>query len=136
MKTGILPILLGLVAAIASTFLVESLGHLVYPPPTNVDFDNEAAVKLYMEVIPLGALIFVVLAWIVGGFCGGVITTLLNPIQGRRNALIIGGVVLLFSIMTMAVIPHPLWMWVCACLSIIPVTVLGNKVALMRQGGV
>ncbi len=119
MKT-VLATIGGLIIGVLIIMGVESLGHIIFPPPEGVDLKDPEQLKAIMETIPMGAKIAVLMAWGLGVFGGGVAGVLFS---GRKKlpATIIALVLLAFSGITLFMIPHPIWMIVGALV----VTVLG-----------
>jgi len=101
--------LAGLVAGVVIIFVVEMLGHVLYPPPEGVDLKDPAQLEALMGTIPLGAKIAVLIAWGLGVFGGGAAAV---SISGgvRWPAAVVAVVLLGFAAMTMIEIPHPAWM--------------------------
>ena len=60
----------GVVIAVALVWVVEKVGHAVYPPPPDLNFADPDAMRAYIETVPLGALLFVAAAWFIGTLCG------------------------------------------------------------------
>ena len=54
----------GVVIAGLTIWAIESVGHLVYPPPEGLDFADPDAMQAYIATLPAGAMIFVVAAWL------------------------------------------------------------------------
>lgn len=58
-----------LAGAFVAGFVVtglEALGHAVYPPPEGLDPGNREQIKAAVAAMPVGALLFVLLAWVAG----------------------------------------------------------------------
>ncbi len=87
MLKGALAVLAGLVCGVAMVFIVESGGHLLYPPPEALDQNNSQALQTIMQSIPQSWP-----AWVVASVFFG------------------------FALWTMHLIPHPDWMAVGATL--------------------
>jgi hypothetical protein len=105
----VLGIVAGIVVAFACVFVVEVIGHGLYPPPAGLDMSNPADQARLMEAMPAAAKALVLAAWFLGTLAGAWTA---NRIAGRRVA---GWVVALAAIAagvaTMLMIPHPAWMW-------------------------
>lgn len=110
----ILAVLAGMVTGFVLVALVESAGHTVYPPPKDIDFTDPAALNAYVRSIPLGALLFVLLAWVVGTFGGAWVAARLAGRQPMLHAGIIGALLLAASVANLIAIPHPVWFSVSA----------------------
>ena len=132
MKLQLRSIGFGLLTAIVVISVVEAFGHMVYPVADNVDFNNKELMKTYISTMPFGALVFVVNAWILGAFVGAIVATRMFAEKAQLNSIIVGILVLAFTLLNMSMIPHPMWMWVSAFLGIIPGAYLGHKIASIK----
>ena len=117
-------IVVGVVCAAAIVAVVESLGHMIFPPPAGVDMKDPQALKTIMHQIPFGAKAAVLVAWGLGVFGGGLVAKVIS--KGAPNAVwAVAAVMLVFSGITLVMIPHPVWMIVGA----VVVTVIGALAA-------
>lgn len=114
MLKKLLAVILGIVAGGAGTFLTEELGHKMYPVPGYVDSEKPETVARYINEAPLGALLFVLLAWAVGSFLAGLTATLICNDRKSIYALCCGVVLLMLGLVNLLLIPHPFWFWVAA----------------------
>jgi hypothetical protein len=112
MLRTILGILAGCVLAAVLVGAIETLGHLVYPPPAGIDLTDPAQLAAIMDRIPLAAKVWVVAAWMLGTFIAGLVAAMVS----RRNwtPWVIAGLVTVGAVMTVLMIPHPVWMKVAA----------------------
>lgn len=122
----ILSIVFGLVTAVVTISLVESLGHMIFPVAA-IDMSNKDAMKTFMESLPTGAIATVLVAWVIGAFVGAVVASLIDKEKAFRNSVVIGVVILVLSIINLIMLPSPIWMWVGAIVLIIPFAIAGNK---------
>ncbi|WP_372367181.1 hypothetical protein [Candidatus Uabimicrobium sp. HlEnr_7] len=128
MKRLIGGILLGLIIGIATVALVEYIGHLVYPVPTDLDLNNKEQMKEYVKNLPFGAFLFVLLAWATGVGFGSFVATKVNK-NKMISGITVGIFFLLATIINLIIIPHPTWFLLCG-LSVFPIfSFLGAKVA-------
>ncbi len=118
----------GLVAAVVIVLVVESIGHLLFPPPAGTDLSNPAALETLIDALPFGALAFVMIAWVAGAFGGGAIAALIA--RQSWPAWIVGVLMLAGGLWSMIVIPHPLWMQV----GLVPATLLPAWIAGQLYG--
>jgi hypothetical protein len=126
---SVMAVVVGCLAAFFHIGAIESLNYLIYPPPEGLDMAKPETLAAYMKVIPTGALLVVLLAWMVGTFAGSWITTRLAPVPKRNHGLVIGALFLLAAIGNMSAIPHPLWFWVVSLASFMPMSYLGSYLA-------
>jgi len=115
-----LAVVLGAIVGGVTVGVVEMIGHVVYPPPPNLDASNPEALKAYIATAPLAVMLFVLLAWVVGAFTGGFVAAWIGRRAPTVHALIIGGFILLAGIATMLVYPHPVWFWIAGIVSVPP----------------
>jgi len=78
MGRSILAVVAGALLAFILIYLVEAIGHVVYPIPSDLDLNNPAAISSYVKTAPIGALLFVLAAWAVGTFFGALSMYLIN----------------------------------------------------------
>ncbi len=115
---AILAVLAGLVAAALMIMLVERVGQGVYPLPGDLNLADVDGVKAYIMDMPAGAHLFVLAAWMVGTYLGGVVA---GSVARRRPPLfagIIAACILAGAIFNMVVLPHPFWMLAASVLGI------------------
>jgi len=133
MLTRILAGLAGIVAALAVIALTQRLGHIVYPPPPDLDVRDIEAFREFTANMPLMALLFVLLAYYAGSLVG---TFVAGWIAGFRTLIytgVIGGLVLAGTIANLSQIPHPLWFSVLAVIGIPLFAYLGGRLAPVRR---
>jgi len=99
----------GVVIAMVMVWLVEKVGHAVYPPPPDLDFADADAMRAYVETVPLGALLFVAAAWFIGTLCGTCAACAIGTAKPMIFAMVVGGLMLIATIINLVMIPHPMW---------------------------
>ena len=99
----------GVVIAMAMVWVVEKVGHAVYPPPPDLNFADPDAMRAYIETVPLGALLFVAAAWFIGTLCGTCAACAIGTAKPMIFAMVVGGLMLIATIMNLVMIPHPMW---------------------------
>ncbi len=118
----------GVMAGATAIGLIEWLSHKMYPLPGNIDPKDPEALRMLMHNMPLGALLMIILAWAAGAFIAGIITTLIVGQQALRPSLVAGTVLLLFGIINMMMLPHPIWFWILGILVFLPAAFIGHKI--------
>ncbi len=131
MIRSICAIFIGLIAGFLLILAVQQLGHLVYPLPADADFKNPETLKTLMKTLPVGALLFVLLSYIIGSFGTGVITTLIAKEAPLKLSLIAGTFLLITGASNLMLIPHPVWFIICNILIYLPMAYLGNRSLLL-----
>ena len=111
---SILAVLAGMLSAFVVIACVQAVGVRIYPPPPGMDPRDTATFKNLMAQMPLGALLFVLLAYAAGSVVGGWVAARFAPRAKLTHGMIVGAFLLGAGIMNMTVIPHPGWFWASA----------------------
>ncbi len=119
MQRKISAVVLGVIVAIVVIIAIEALGHAVYPVPAGLNLTNTEAMQAYVMGLPIGALLFVMGAWLVATLAGGLLACFIARETPLVYAAIVGGLVLLGTIINLMSIPHPRWFAVTSVLAII-----------------
>lgn len=127
MGRKILAVVAGVILAGLVVYVVEAIGHRVYPPPEGLNMKDMDAMKAYVATLSTGALLFVLAAYILGSFSGGWLAAKIARASQIPLALTVGGVQLLFGIMNLVMIPHPTWFAIASVLAFLPAAYLGGK---------
>lgn len=130
MGRKILAVVAGVILAGLLVYAVETVGHQVYPPPADLDMKNMAAMGAYVATLPIGALLFVLLAYALGSFAGGWLAAKIARTSQIHLPLTVGGIQLLFGILNLIAIPHPLWFAIAAVSVFLPAAYWGGKLVV------
>jgi hypothetical protein len=114
MVRSILGVILGLVVATAVFLVFETVGMMLYPLPPGVNLTDQEALRAAIATLPGGALLVVLLGYIVGTFCGAAVAVLVARRAPVVHALVVCGVVMAAGVANLASLPHPAWFWVAA----------------------
>jgi hypothetical protein len=109
---SVLAVIVGMLVAFVLIAMVEMLGMRVYPPPAGMDPTNLESIKAAMARVPLGALLFVLLAYTVGSVAGGWVAARFAPSARMMHAMIVAALLFGAGLMNLMTIPHPTWFWV------------------------
>lgn len=124
----------GVVIAFVLVWLVEMLGHAVYPPPSDLDFADVDAMQAYIATLPPGALLFVAAAWFIGTLGGTCAACAIGTAKPLRFALVVGGLMLVATIINLAMIPHPMWFAALGIAGIVVAAWLGTMCGRATAG--
>lgn len=129
-------LLVGVIVNGLLVFGVESLGTLLFPLPAGLDATNVNQLRDYLASggVPVTALVMVVLAYLLGAFGGAFAATKLAPRRGLMPALVIGQISLVFVIINLLTLPHPMWMMIASVLVPLPAAWAGGRAAGARGG--
>ena len=129
---SILAVVVGAVVAMILVSVVEMVSGLLYPLPADVDPPQPDLMQQYIARLPIGAFLLVLAGWAVGSFVGGWVAARLAGRAPLTHGLVIGLLFLAAGIMTMLMIPHPLYMWVGGIVLPLACSYLGAR--LVRGG--
>ncbi len=129
MARNILSVMVGVILAFVLVAVIETSGHLVFPPPEGMDPSDPESIAAAMEEIPAVALLPVLIAWAVGSFGGAFLAARLAGSSKTTCALIVGVLVMAAGIFNLVAIPHPLWFTVVSLLVFLPAAYLGGRLA-------
>ncbi len=109
MRRNALAYIAGILASFVIVALVEALGHLVYPPPADIDRMNPQVLSEYVAGLPVGAILFVAVAWIVGAFVGSLVAGRIGSLKPVYFSSVVTGIILAGGITQIMIIAHPTW---------------------------
>jgi len=127
MQRKISAVVLGVVVAVVLIIAIEALGHSAYPLPEGLDISNSEAMQAYVMGLPIGALLFVMGAWLVATLAGGLLACFIARETPLVYAAIVGGLVLLGTVINLISIPHPPWFSITSVLAIIAMIFLTGR---------
>ena len=104
--------LVGVVVSVIVVMFVEMAGHVIYPPPSDINLADPADQARLMEVIPTGAKIAVVVAWFLGSLAGAWVAFRMSP--SIWSGWAVGALMVAAGLWTTQMFPHPTWMLVSA----------------------
>lgn len=121
----------GLISAVVTIMLIEFAGRQVFPPPPGLDPGSTADMAKIVATLPIGALLFIVGAWVVGAFEGGLVAAIVAGRSRPRVAAVVPALMVMAGVvaMTIAVPAHPMWMAVAGLLLPIPAALAGAVLA-------
>ncbi len=127
---ALLAVILGLLTAFVTVMLFETIGHSIYPPAQKLDFTKPEIIEEYIKSAPIGAMIFVVLAQVLGALVGAYVSTKIAP-EGTNWPFYVTIVLLLVAVIyNYVAIPHPIWMPVATVLGMAMAVYTGRAIAI------
>jgi hypothetical protein len=111
---SVLAVVGGMLVAFVLIALVQVIGMRVYPPPSGLDPANPESIKAAMAMVPLGALLFVLLAYAAGSVAGGWVAARFAPSGKMMHAMIVAALLVGAGLVNLLSIPHPAWFWVAS----------------------
>jgi hypothetical protein len=116
-------IVAGILAAFATVWIVDLLGHAIYPLPSDLYMGDFEAVGAYIRSMPAGALAFVLAAWFAGALVGGLVAALIS--ERHWTVWLIAAAVVAAGLLNVLMIPHPVLLQIGA----VAAPLLGGLVA-------
>ena len=109
-----LAVVVGMLVAFVLIALVQVIGLRVYPPPAGIDLTNPESLRSAMAEMPLGAQLFILLAYAAGSVAGGWVAARFAPSARMMHAMILAALLVGAGLVNLMSIPHPAWFWVAS----------------------
>lgn len=109
-------------------FVVEAIGHKIYPVPGET-VNTKEALRRFIKTLPIGALLTVELGYVIGSVSGGFVIGKMAVSNATQLAIGLGGLLTLFGIQNLVMIPHPTWFAVLTSVTYIPGTYVGARLS-------
>ncbi|WP_344826679.1 hypothetical protein [Chryseobacterium ginsenosidimutans] len=127
----ILAVIGGILVGSIGVWLMERLGHSLYPFPAGLKPDDLEGFKKYVENLPFMGKFIVILGYALGALVSGFVATKIAG-NGKPAAAIICGVIFtFFTIYNMVMLPTPIWFWILGIL-VWGLVLAGYKLALNK----
>jgi hypothetical protein len=120
-----LAVLAGIIGGSAVIWLVEALGHALFPVH-QLDVNDPGSISEHMQGAPFILLSMVLLAYAAGSFTGGWIAVAIS--ERIAGSVIIGLVLMAFGIFNLLMVPHPLWFTIVSALLYVPMAYWGGRI--------
>lgn len=109
MIRAIFAIISGLIVAIFVVWLVQTLIHYLFPPPSGIDLTDPAQLTSYVRSLPFAALLLLLSSYALGVLAGGGVAVRIAGSKPLLFAALVGAFVLAGATMNLLGIPHPAW---------------------------
>lgn len=135
MKRNILSVVVGLVTAIITFLIAETINGNLHPAPTTLDYKNTIAVRAFFENQPISLWLLVLAGWVIGSLLCGFLIKLISKSDNKKLPIIAGCILTLSAVANFFSLPHPTWFIVVGLLVFIPSTLLGHKLYKLKSNG-
>ncbi|WP_149194035.1 hypothetical protein [Luteimonas suaedae] len=125
-------VLLGLLVGVATMLALEYAGMALFPPPPDLDLQDEADLARLVASASTGKLLWVLGGWCLAGFAGAWVAARLARGHRLLAGLAVGGLIVAGVILNVAALPHPLWMILAGLLLPMPLAWLATRLAARR----
>jgi hypothetical protein len=112
---GIVSVVAGFIVASLVMLVVEyTNGHVIYPELGKAaeGVTDREVVRQLMATAPTGALLVVLVGWILGSLAGGWVAARTSLSGAMRHAIIVGVLLTAAGIFNNLAIPPPAWFWI------------------------
>ena len=107
--------------------LIQTVDHLIFPPPAGLDPKNPDDVAAIVAQAPFLAMLGVEISYAAGSFLGGATIGKIASHRAVALALGLGALLTVGNVVNLATIPHPLWMAILTTITFVPLTWLGAR---------
>lgn len=129
MVRAIFSIVAGLIVAVASVFVMETIAQMVHPQPPGFDPRDTDAVREMFRRLPTSAFLLVGAGWTLGAGLGAFIAVRVARREARWPGYLVGGLILAATLFNVYTLPHPLWFILASVLAIVIATQVGTRAA-------
>jgi len=133
---SVLAVIAGFVAASAVMMLNETInGHVLYPELRKLaeGVTDKEAMRALMASAPVGALLVVLVGWVLGSLAGGFLAARIGWNAPVAHALAVGGLLTLAGIANNLMMPPPAWFWILSLAVFLPAAYAGARLALVKN---
>lgn len=117
----------GVLAALATLYLIEDIGHRWYPMPSDFNLESHQDRVAYIRSLPLGAHAFQLSSYLLGSFIGGFTGNFLS--KSRQTSVVVGIIILGIAFWYITHVPHPAWFNIAALMIPIPSALWGGQLS-------
>ena len=126
MLRSVLGVIIGIISGFVLIYAVEHVGQLIWPVATELDLKDKAAAAAFLAGMPIGGLVTVVVAWILGAYSGSMVALLMSD-RRRIAGIIPAALIFAATVLVLFMLPHPLWMAVAGLGGIIAAGWLADR---------
>jgi len=120
-----LGIVIGVALGIGVVIAGDTLNHMLWQPPADVQITNPEAIRDYMATAPVTSLLALPVTWTIAALVAGFAAA---RIGARAWAgWVAGGLMVVATGLNLMLIPHPLWMLVAAIVCVPIAAWLGGR---------
>lgn len=99
----------GLAVAFGVIMGVQMIGHAIWPPPADLDWNDTEVIQTYVSQLPFLALLVPIVSYFLGALGGPLIASGIGTARPLVFAGVIGLVLLAATVANLIQIPHPYW---------------------------
>jgi len=132
MLRRILAVIAGIMVGSVGIWLMERLGHSLYPFPADLKPDNIEGFKAYVGNLPFMGKFIVIIGYALGALLSGFVATKVANNGKPVAAIVCGAIFLFFTVYNMMVLPTPVWFWILG-IAVWGLVLVGYRLALNKN---
>lgn len=125
--------LCGMLVAGIVISMIEFINSLMYPLPEGVSPQDYEAMREHVKTLPTLAFLVLLLAWTVGAFVGPFVARRLTYKQKIIPGVVVWIFFLVATVVNLFMLPHPIWLFPAAIVSMLLFGGLGLVMAAPKQ---
>jgi hypothetical protein len=126
---NVLATIVGFIVASVTVYIFETLlGHNFFPLPEGSDPTNIEWIKNNMDLVPLGAKIFVIIGHFAGIITGMFVAAKISK-QSMVPSYIVGALMIIATLATIFMLPKELWFTISDVIMVIAGFLIGRALA-------
>ena len=126
---SVLAVVVGVMVTMGLIMGIEAVCNHLYPLPPGVDLHDHDAIRTYMGELPVGAFLLLLVGWAIASCAGAWVAARIAGRAKLIHGLIVGAWFLAGAIITMLMIPHPVWMVIGSIAALAGCSYLGARIA-------
>jgi hypothetical protein len=130
---SIAAVVAGFITASVVMMIIETInGRVLYPDLAKAadGATDRETLRSLLATAPIGALLVVIVGWILGGVAGGWTTARLAARATAGHGLVLGALLTLAGVANNLMLPPPLWFWIASLVVLVPAAYLGARLAI------
>jgi len=127
MARNVAGVIIGIFVAGLIVWTVQSINSRLFPLPEGIDIGSMEQMKEYVQTLPSGAFIMVLLSHLLGALGGAWVGCIVADRYFLKIALIIAAFLLVMGLYNLLIIPHPLWFMIADIPSYAIGALIGHK---------
>jgi hypothetical protein len=129
-------VIVGLLVAFGVIMGVQMIGHTIWTPPTDLDWNDAEAARTYVSQLPFLALMFPIISYFLGALGGPLVASGIGTARPLTLSGVIGTVLLAATIANLIQIPHPHWFSALAIAAVVIGAWLATQLANRKRAAV
>jgi hypothetical protein len=128
-------VIAGFIVASIVMMIIETInGRVLFPDLAKAaeGVTDREQIRVLFAKAPIGALLVVIVGWILGGIAGGWTTGRLAARSTLTHGLVLGVLLTLAGVANNLMLPPPLWFWVASLVVFMPAAYFGASLAPRR----